>query len=152
MRLMAPWYCSQPHEMLGANSRSASLGVSLAHQTRRTRRFRKQPFHLCDSPREIRRLDRAQLQVQERRQAGGNPRMNPFSIHIRNQPSDCISHCERIVQGRQRVSLALHKTFLCSPTRRCRAFLAGREAHRGSSVLHSEGDVEAGLVPPRFSL
>ena len=62
-------------------------------------------LQFCKAPFEFRCLDRAQLQVQEGRQAGIDLGVNPARVDIRDQPGHGLSHGKRGVQGRQGIDI-----------------------------------------------
>ena len=64
-------------------------------------RLRQQLLHAQESPLEIGCLNRAQLQVQEGRQAGSDPGMNPASVDIGDQTIHRVPNGHRVVQGWQ---------------------------------------------------
>ena len=71
-------------------------------------------FQLREALLEIRFLDRAQLQVHQRRQPGSNPGVQLARVDISDQPRYRISHSGRAVQIRQRIGLNRDTTVLPS--------------------------------------
>jgi hypothetical protein len=89
---MAPWYCSRPQQISEAIPRSVHSSISFAIETHLTLRFRQQPFRLCNSPFEVRRLDCAQLQIQERGEIRRNSGVYLAGVHLSNQLRDRMSY------------------------------------------------------------